>query len=239
MNPARLKPPLFLAGLLPLAGYAYGFFADTLGANPIEAVTRGLGTWALNFLLLTLVVTPARKYLGWVWLAPLRRMLGLFAFFYAVLHLVTYLWLDQFFDWHEIGRDLLKRPFIAAGMLTFALLVPLAATSNAYAVRRLGGRTWQRLHRLVYVAVMLAMLHFAWMVKADIVRPAAYGLVAVALLLARASTLKALLVSAGGSGETSHRPAPAGWQALRFHRSRPADPRIPRPVESPRDATRR
>lgn len=238
MNPALLKPPLFVAGLLPLAGYSYGLFADALGANPIEAVTRGLGTWALNFLLLTLAVTPARKYLGWTWSVPLRRMLGLYAFFYALLHLTTYLWFDQSFDWYEIGRDMLKRPFIAAGMLTFALLVPLAATSNARAVRRLGGRAWQRLHRLVYVAALLAMLHFAWMVKADILRPATYGLVLVALLLARAGTLRSRLVSAAGSGGTIPNPAPAGWQALRFHRRPPPDFRTPRPAASPRDATR-
>lgn len=175
MNPARLKPPLFIACLAPLAWYAWGAQADTLGANPLEAVTRGLGTWALNFLLITLTVTPLRKYSGWAWLGRLRRMLGLFAFFYALLHLSTYLWFDQFFDWAEIAKDILKRPFITVGMITFALLLPLAATSNAYAIRKLGGRRWQDLHRSIYLIGMLAVLHYFWMVKADLSKPMLYA----------------------------------------------------------------
>lgn len=175
MNPALIKPPLFIACLVPLAWYAWGAQADTLGANPLEAVTRGLGTWALNFLLITLCVTPLRKYSGWNWLLRLRRMLGLFAFFYALLHLSTYLWFDQFFDWTEIAKDILKRPFITVGMITFALLLPLAATSNAYAIRKLGGRRWQDLHRSVYLIGMLAVLHYFWMVKADISKPLLYA----------------------------------------------------------------
>lgn len=175
MNPALLKPPLFIACLAPLAWYAWGAQADTLGANPIETVTRGLGTWALNFLLITLCVTPLRKYSGWNWLLRLRRMLGLFAFFYALLHLSTYLWFDQFFDWGEIAKDILKRPFITVGMITFALLLPLAATSNAYAIRKLGGRRWQELHRSVYLIGMLAVLHYSWMVKADLGKPLLYA----------------------------------------------------------------
>lgn len=182
MNPAHLKPPLFLVCLAPLAYYAWGVQADTLGANPIEAVTRGLGTWALNFLLITLTVTPLRKYSGWAWLGRLRRMLGLFVFFYAVLHLSTYLWFDQFFDWAAIAKDILKRPFITVGMISFALLVPLAATSNAYAIRRLGGRRWQELHRSVYLIGLLAVLHYSWMVKADISKPLIYALMVCVLL---------------------------------------------------------
>lgn len=175
MNLALIKPPLFLACLAPLAYYAWGVQADTLGANPIEAVTRGLGTWALNFLLITLSVTPLRKVSGWAWLGRLRRMLGLFAFFYAALHLTTYLWFDQFFDWQAIAKDILKRPFITVGMVTFALLVPLAATSNAFAIRKLGGRRWQELHRSVYLIGLLAVLHYSWMVKADISKPLLYA----------------------------------------------------------------
>ena len=182
MNPTLLKPPLFLVCLAPLAYYAWGVQADTLGANPIEAVTRGLGTWALNFLLITLAVTPLRKYSGWAWLGRLRRMLGLFVFFYAALHLGTYLWLDQFFDWPAIARDILKRPFITIGMISFALLVPLAATSNAFAIRKLGGRRWQELHRSVYAIGLLAVLHYFWMVKADISRPLIYATVLGVLL---------------------------------------------------------
>lgn len=181
-NPALIKPPLFLACLAPLAYYAWGAQADTLGANPIEAVTRGLGTWALNFLLITLSVTPLRRYSGWAWLGRLRRMLGLFVFFYAALHLGTYLWLDQFFDWTAIAKDIWKRPFITVGMVTFALLLPLAATSNAYAIRNLGGRRWQELHRSVYLIGLLAVLHYSWMVKADVSKPLLYAVMLGILL---------------------------------------------------------
>lgn len=182
MNPAWLKPPLFIISLLPLAWYLQGVQADTLGANPIEAVTRGLGTWALNFLLITLTVTPLRKYSGWTWLVRLRRMLGLFAFFYAVLHLTAYLWLDQFFDWPAIAKDILKRPFITVGMTAFSLLLPLALTSNNAAIRKLGGRRWQKLHRSVYVIAMLAVLHYFWMVKADTAKPLIYATLLFILL---------------------------------------------------------
>ena len=182
MNPSLIKPPLFIACLVPLAYYAWGVQADTLGANPIEAVTRGMGTWALNFLLITLTVTPLRKYSGWAWLVRLRRMLGLFVFFYAFLHLSTYLWFDQFFDWAAIAKDILKRPFITVGMVTFALLVPLAATSNAFAIRKLGGRRWQELHRSVYLIGLLAVLHYSWMVKADVSKPLIYALLLGVLL---------------------------------------------------------
>lgn len=186
MNPARLKPPLFLACLIPCGWYLWGAYADTLGANPIEAVTRGFGTWALNFLLVTLSVTPLRRLAGWVWLAPLRRMLGLYAFFYAALHLGTYLWLDQFFDWAVILKDILKRPFITVGMVCFILLVPLAATSNTFAIRRLGGRRWRELHRTVYAIALLAVLHYAWMVKADLAGPLQYAAIVAGLLGLRA-----------------------------------------------------
>jgi sulfoxide reductase heme-binding subunit YedZ len=182
LNLSLIKPPLFIACLAPLAYYAWGVQADTLGANPIEAVTRGLGTWALNFLLITLTVTPLRKYSGWAWLGRLRRMLGLFVFFYAALHLTTYLWFDQFFDWPAIAKDILKRPFITVGMISFALLVPLAATSNAFAIRKLGGRRWQELHRSVYLIGLLAVLHYSWMVKADLSKPLIYALLVGILL---------------------------------------------------------
>lgn len=182
MNPALLKPPLFLACLVPLAYYAWSAQTDALEGEPVEALRRGLGIWALNFLLLTLAVTPLRKYSGWPWLGRLRRMLGLFVFFYAVLHLVTYLWLDQSFDWPEIVRDIAKRPFIVVGMLAFLLLLPLALTSNAFALRKLGGRRWQDLHRNVYLIGLLAVLHYAWMAEASIGRPLLYGLLLGMLL---------------------------------------------------------
>ncbi|MBU1236902.1 MAG: sulfoxide reductase heme-binding subunit YedZ [Gammaproteobacteria bacterium] len=179
---AATKVIVFVLCLLPAAHYGLAFWQDTLSANPVEAFTRGLGDWALYLLLTTLTITPLRRLAGLIWLMKLRRMLGLFAFFYICLHLTAYLWLDQFFDWTEIGADILKRPFITAGMLTFVLLIPLAATSSKAMIHRLGGQRWQQLHRLVYPAAMLAVLHFTWMVKADVVRPLIFGLI-VALLL--------------------------------------------------------
>ncbi len=179
---ALLKTLTFALCLLPLAWYAWGFWQDALGANPVEAVTRGLGTWTLNLLLITLAVTPLRKLTGWHLVARLRRMLGLFVFFYACLHLTTYLWFDQFFDWRAIADDILKRPFITVGMAAFALLVPLAATSNQFAIRRLGGRRWQELHRTVYAIAILAVLHYSWLVKADQSRPLLYAGILAALL---------------------------------------------------------
>jgi sulfoxide reductase heme-binding subunit YedZ len=179
---AALKGALFFACLLPVAWYAWAAWQDQLGANPIEAVTRGLGDWTLRFLLITLAVTPARKLTGLHWLTRLRRMLGLFTFFYACLHLTSYLWFDQFFDWHAIAKDILKRPFITVGMSAFALLVPLAATSSNFMIRRLGGRRWQALHRSVYAIGILAVIHFWWMVKLDTHRPALYAFILAALL---------------------------------------------------------
>ncbi|HEX5394365.1 MAG TPA: protein-methionine-sulfoxide reductase heme-binding subunit MsrQ [Rhodocyclaceae bacterium] len=181
-----IKALVFLLCLIPLAHLCWAFQQDDLGANPIEALTRGLGTWALNFLMITLAVTPLRKLTGWHWLIRLRRMLGLYAFFYALLHWTSYIWLDQFFDWGEIARDILKRPFITIGMMAFLLLVPLAATSNNYAIRRLGGKRWMELHRTVYAIGILAVLHYIWLVKLDVLKPVLYGLVLATLLGVRA-----------------------------------------------------
>lgn len=181
-----LKLAVFIASLLPLAYYGWGAWHDTLGANPVEAVTRGMGTWTLNFLLITLAVTPLRKLTGWHAALRLRRMLGLFAFFYAALHLTSYLWFDQFFAWGEIARDILERPFITVGMAAFVLLVPLAATSSNFAIRRLGGRRWQALHRTVYAIAILAVLHYSWLVKADQSQPLLYGGILLVLLGLRA-----------------------------------------------------
>lgn len=181
-----LKFIVFTLSLLPLAYYGWGASHDTLGANPIEAVTRGMGTWTLNFLLITLAITPLRKLTGWHAALRLRRMLGLFAFFYALLHLTSYLWFDQFFDWGEIAQDILKRPFITVGMAAFLLLVPLAATSSNFAIRRLGGRRWQTLHRTVYAIAILAVLHYSWLVKADQSQPLLYGGILAVLLGLRA-----------------------------------------------------
>lgn len=179
---AAVKSAVFVACLLPAASLAWDIWHDALGANPIETLTRGLGDWTLSFLLITLAVTPLRRYTGWAWLGRLRRMLGLYTFFYACLHVTSYLWLDQFFDWSEIASDILKRPFITAGFVAFCLLVPLAATSTNAMVRRLGGRRWQALHRSVYLVAVLGVLHYAWMVKRDLALPLAYGVVAAVLL---------------------------------------------------------
>lgn len=182
---ALIKTVVFLVCLLPLARLAWGAWQDALGANPIETITRSLGTWTLNFLVITLCVTPLRRASGWAWLARLRRLLGLFAFFYAALHFATYLWLDQFFDWQAIAKDILKRPFITVGFAAFVLLLPLAATSNRLALRRLGGRRWQQLHRAIYPIAILGVVHYWWLVKRDVATPALYAAIVASLLLLR------------------------------------------------------
>lgn len=183
---AALKAMLLLLCLVPAARLGWAAWTDALGPNPIEAVTRGLGDWALNFLVITLTVTPLRRATGWAWLIRLRRMLGLAVFGYAALHLTSYLWFDQFFDWNEIARDIAKRPFIALGFATFLLLLPLALTSNQFALRRLGGRRWQSLHRTVYAIAIFAVVHHWWMVKIDTAQPAIYAALVAFLLGLRA-----------------------------------------------------
>ncbi|MCK9517309.1 MAG: protein-methionine-sulfoxide reductase heme-binding subunit MsrQ [Thiohalobacteraceae bacterium] len=179
-----LKPAAFVLCLLPLAWLGFALLTDRLGANPIEALTRDTGEWTLRLLLITLCMTPLRRFMGWRWPLRLRRMLGLFAFFYACVHLSTYVWLDQFFAWGEIWRDIVKRPFITVGMLAFVLLVPLAATSNRFMLKRLG-RNWVRLHRLAYVIPALGVVHFWWLVKADVRTPLIYALLFLLLMLLR------------------------------------------------------
>jgi methionine sulfoxide reductase heme-binding subunit len=178
---SRLKVLLFVLCLVPLGQLAYAAFAGGLGANPIEFITRFTGSWALIILIASLAVTPLRRITGWNDLIKFRRMLGLFAFFYALLHFSTYFVLDHFFDFQAIGNDILKRPYVTAGFIAFVLLIPLALTSTAAMIRRLGKR-WQQLHRLVYVAAIAGVIHFYWLVKADIRRPVQYGAV-LALLL--------------------------------------------------------
>lgn len=172
---------LFLLCLYPLARLFALAWTGGLGVNPIEFVTRSLGTWTLTALLITLAVTPVRRLSGYGVLLRYRRMLGLFAFFYGVLHLLSYLWLDQFFDWAAVLKDTLKRPFITFGMAAFLLLLPLALTSTKAAMRRLG-RNWQRLHRLVYPAAVGAVLHYVWLVKRDLTQPLIYAGVLAVLL---------------------------------------------------------
>jgi sulfoxide reductase heme-binding subunit YedZ len=162
LHPAA-KPLLFVACLLPAAWLFYAAAADLLGANPQEALERGTGDWALRFLCLTLAVTPLRQWTGWHGLARFRRMLGLATFGYACLHLLAYSWFDQGFAWGEILRDIAKRPFILVGFSAWLLLLPLAATSFNRAIKALGSRRWQALHRAVYAIAGLALLHFFWM----------------------------------------------------------------------------
>jgi sulfoxide reductase heme-binding subunit YedZ len=183
---ALIKAIVFLVCLLPAFQLALGWRDDALGANPIETLTRASGEWTLRFLLITLTVTPLRRYTGLHWLLRLRRMLGLFAFAYACAHLTTYVWLDQFFDWRAIAHDILDRPFITVGFAAFVLLIPLAATSCNFAIRRLGGRRWQSLHRSVYGIAILGVVHFWWLVKADLLEPLIYAAILAALLGVRA-----------------------------------------------------
>lgn len=173
---------VFTACLIPAGLLVYNAYHDQLGVNPIETVTRTTGGWTLTFLLITLGITPLRRILKMNSLIQYRRMLGLFAFFYALLHFTTYVALDQFFDFAEIVKDVAKRPYITVGFSSFLLLIPLAVTSTKGMIRRLGKR-WQQLHRLVYLIAIGGVIHFLWLVKADIARPTRYGIV-LALLLA-------------------------------------------------------
>jgi sulfoxide reductase heme-binding subunit YedZ len=180
-----LKVVVFLACLGPVFVLTWKGFHSLLGANPIDVITRSTGTWTLTFLLITLGVTPVRRITGLSWLVRFRRMLGLFAFFYGTLHLMTYVWLDKFFDLHEMLHDIAKRRFITAGMTAWALMLPLALTSTAGWIRRLGGKRWRILHRLIYLSAAAGVVHFIWLVKADLRRPFAYGSVLGALLAFR------------------------------------------------------
>ena len=174
---------IFAASLVPLLLVVLDALRGRLGANPIEAILNRFGYWTLVFVLLALVPTPLQSLSGWTWIAPHRRMIGLFAFFYACLHVGTYVGVDQFFDWRAIVADVVKRKFITIGMLAFALLVPLALTSTDGSVRRLGYARWKRLHRLVYAAAGCGVVHVVWRVKADLREPLLFA-AALAVLLA-------------------------------------------------------
>jgi methionine sulfoxide reductase heme-binding subunit len=179
------KIAIFLAALVPLAHLAWRGFHEGLGANPIEVITHATGDWTLRLILTTLAITPLRKITRQYWLIGVRREIGLFAFFYGVLHFTTYIWLDKFFDLHEMIKDVYKRPFITAGFTAFVLLIPLAVTSTAGWIRRLGGKNWQRLHRLIYVSAIVGVIHYIWLVKADVRKPLQYAFVLSILLLYR------------------------------------------------------
>jgi methionine sulfoxide reductase heme-binding subunit len=183
------KIAFFLAALIPLERLAWKALHGGLGANPIEVITHSTGDWTLIFVLATLAVTPIRQLTRQYWLIGIRRMVGLFAFFYGTLHFTTYIWLDKFFDVHEMAKDIAKRPFITVGFSAFVLMIPLAATSTAWSIRRLGGKNWQRLHRLIYLTGILGVVHYIWLVKADKRKPLEYGAVLVVLLLYRLGVL--------------------------------------------------
>jgi sulfoxide reductase heme-binding subunit YedZ len=178
-----LKAAVFALALVPVAKMAYLTISGQL-VEPLEHITRGTGDWVLYFLCLTLAVTPLRRFTGWNWLVKLRREIGLFAFFYAFLHFMTFLWFDHFFDVAELWKDVVKRPFITVGFIAFVLLIPLAVTSTNGMIRRLGGKRWQWLHRLIYLIAPLGILHFWWMKagKNDFQEPIIFGAI-VALLL--------------------------------------------------------
>jgi sulfoxide reductase heme-binding subunit YedZ len=180
-----LKPGIFLGGLVPLVWMSVRASAGALSANPIAQIENELGLTALVFLLAALACTPARRLLGWTWPPRVRRELGLFAFFYASLHFLAYLVLDEFFDWGAIVADIAQRPFIAVGFLALLLMVPMALTSTDGWVRRLGYRRWQRVHQLVYVAGALAAVHFIWRVKIDVSQPLTYAAIFAALIALR------------------------------------------------------
>ena len=181
-----IKPLLFIVCLVPLVLLVIGAVNNTLGTNPVETMTHNTGEWTLRFLLITLMITPLRRLTGGNWLIRLRRMLGLFAFFYACLHFMTYIWFDQYFDWMEIAADIPKRPFITVGFTAFVLMIPLAATSTSKMMRRLK-KNWSRLHKLVYVIAVLGILHFLWAVKADTLEPLVYAVILLVLLGYRAN----------------------------------------------------
>ncbi len=178
------KPLVFLICLLPFGLLLFSALSGGLGANPIEEITHVTGQWGLRFLLITLAITPLRRLTRINSLIRYRRMLGLYAFFYVGLHFLSYLILDQFFDWREIIKDIIERPYISVGFLAFLLLIPLALTSTKKMLKKLGGN-WQRLHRLIYVIGILSVLHFLWLVKADLLEPLIYGAILAVLLILR------------------------------------------------------
>jgi len=168
--------------LLPVSMLAWKATHDELGANPLSEITLATGHWTLYLLLTTLAISPLRRISGLTWLIRFRRLIGLFAFFYGCLHLMTYLWFDKFFDIHEIVKDIYKRPFITAGMTAWTLMLPLALTSTAASIRWLGGKRWQSLHRLIYASAIAGVVHFWWLVKRDLTRPEMMAVILTLLL---------------------------------------------------------
>lgn len=180
-----LKPLVFVAALLPAAWLVYGVFADALGANPVETITNTTGIWTLRLLVVTLAITPVRWLTGWNRLIQYRRMLGLFAFFYGTLHFLTYFILDHSLMFDGVWEDIVQRPYITAGFTAFVLMIPLALTSTQGWIRRLGGRRWNLLHKLIYVSAALGVLHYFWKVKLDATNPLLYAAIVATLLAVR------------------------------------------------------
>jgi methionine sulfoxide reductase heme-binding subunit len=176
------KVVLFIACLGPLGRLGWKAYAGLLGANPIEVITHSTGDWTLIFLCVTLAITPLRMLTRQYWLIRFRRMLGLFAMFYGLLHFTTYIWLDKFFDIHEMVKDVVKRPFITMGFTAFVLMIPLAITSTSGWIRRLGGKKWNVLHRLIYFSAIAGVIHYVWLVKKDLTKPLEYAAVLTVLL---------------------------------------------------------
>lgn len=183
--PKYVKPLVFIICLLPLVVLVWDGFHDALGANPIEKITHRTGDWSLRFLLITLSITPMRKLFGWKFVIRFRRMLGLFAFFYVCIHFSIYIVFDHFFDMSEIVKDIVKRPYVTVGFTAFVMLIPLAITSTNKMKKRLGVR-WKQLHQLVYVIAVLGVLHYLWLVKADVLQPVIHAIVLLVLLGFRA-----------------------------------------------------
>jgi sulfoxide reductase heme-binding subunit YedZ len=204
------KPLVFIAGLTPIVWLlcgGFGVLGQSLGPDPIKLTLHTLGKTALNFLMLTLLVTPVRHLAGWPHVVRIRRMLGLFAFSYALLHFTVYLGLDQEFDFAGLGKDIVKRPYITVGFTALVILIPLAVTSTNRMMRRLG-RRWQTLHRLVYIAAMLGVWHYYWQVKRDVREPLVYAAILAVLLgyrLVRRARTRKPATSRSGSATAPER----------------------------------
>jgi sulfoxide reductase heme-binding subunit YedZ len=177
-----VKPLVFLGCLIPLGLLIWNYSTDNLSANPLADITHETGTWTLRFLVLTLSITPIKRITGWNSVQQLRRMVGLFAFFYVCLHFATYIYLDKFFDWPEVFKDVTKRPFITVGFTAMLMLLVLAITSPDFMVRWVGGKRWKNIHKMVYLAASFGVVHYYWLVKADTRRPLIYGAIIAFLL---------------------------------------------------------
>ena len=180
-NLKLVKVIMHVLCLLPLVRLIYCFYTNDLTANPVEFITHSTGTWALAILLISLTITPLRKIKKLNWLISLRRMIGLYSFFYASLHFLTYIVFDLNFNFSGVAKDIAKRPFITIGFAAFVLILPLAITSNKFSIRKLTGKRWNQLHWLVYPAAILGIVHFYWLVKSDVRQPVIYGVILILL----------------------------------------------------------